>query len=80
VSDNFIVDHVFGIQLGDSAAPSIRNNTLRQIALTNIVYADNTGGDVSGNSCESSLGAGISVSAPANPTIGTNDCTLSQTG
>ena len=54
-------------------------NVLRQIALTNIVYADNTGGEATNNSCQSQLGAGISVTAPANPTLSGNDCTISRT-
>jgi parallel beta-helix repeat protein len=75
---------VFGIQLSDSAAPDIINNRLQGIALTGISYADNTGGNVSGNDCGGtgsgaiSLGAGISISAPANPNVGENDCSVSR--
>lgn len=76
---NRIVDHVFAIQLGDSAAPEILDNRLEQIALTNIVYADSTGGRVAGNNCAESLSAGISVTAPADPEIGDNECTISRT-
>jgi parallel beta-helix repeat protein len=81
-NDNLFADHVFGIQLSDNAAPDITNNRLQGIALTGISYADNTGGDISGNDCggttQSALGAGISISAPADPNVGDNNCSLSR--
>jgi hypothetical protein len=76
--DNRIINHVFGFQLNDSAAPDIIGNLLEEIALTNIVYADSTGGLVSGNTCTESFSAGISITAPADPTVGDNACSLSR--
>jgi hypothetical protein len=38
-----------------------------------------SGGDESGNSCSTTLTAGISISGAADPTVGTNDCTVSRT-
>ena len=82
--DNVLADQVFGIQLSDNAAPEITGNRLQGVALTGISYADNTGGTISGNDCGGtgsgaiSLGAGISISAPANPVVGENNCSLSR--
>jgi len=80
-NDNLLADHVFGIQLNDNAAPDITNNRLQGIALTGISYADNTGGNISGNDCGgtsgSALGAGISITAPAAPNVGDNNCSIS---
>ena len=85
LNDNVLADYVFGIQLSDNAAPDITNNRLQGVALTGISYADNTGGNISGNDCGGtggegtfSLGAGISISAPANPNVGENNCSLSR--
>jgi parallel beta-helix repeat protein len=82
LNDNLLADHVFGIQLSDNAAPDITNNRLSGVALTGISYADNTGGNISGNDCggtgSSALGAGISISDPANPTVGENNCSMSR--
>jgi parallel beta-helix repeat protein len=85
LNDNVLADYVFGIQLSDNAAPDITNNRLQGIALTGISYADNTGGTISGNDCGGtgssgafSFGAGISITAPANPTVGENNCSLSR--
>jgi hypothetical protein len=77
-SGNRIINHVFGIQLNDSVAPDLIGNSLEEIALTSIVYADNAGGSASGNACTESFSAGISVTAPANPTLTDNDCSLSR--
>lgn len=79
-SENLLVDHVFGIQLGDSAAPDLVSNTLEEIVLTGIVYADSTAGSAIGNRCSSSTAAGISVSAPADPVLTDNECSVSRTG
>lgn len=80
-SGNRIVDHIFAIQLGNRAAPTLTGNVFRTIALTSIVYADSSGGTASGNDCEESvLSAGISVTAPANPIIGDNSCTVTRSG
>jgi parallel beta-helix repeat protein len=76
---NLVVDQVFGIQVSGSARPSIRDNELDEIALTSIVFEESSGGDVSGNTCTTTLTAGISISGAANPTVGTNDCTVSRT-
>ena len=84
LNDNLLADYVFGIQLSDNAAPAITNNRLQNVALTGISYADNTGGSISGNDCGGtgsgaiSLGAGISITAPANPTLGENNCSVSR--
>jgi parallel beta-helix repeat protein len=75
---NRIVDQVFGIQVNGSARPSIRDNDLDKIALTSIVFEESSGGDVSGNTCTTTLTAGISISGAANPTVGTNECTVSR--
>ena len=79
VSDNRLVNHVFGIQLGDSAAPDLVDNMLEEIVLTSIVYADSTGGQATGNQCSSSTAAGISISSPANPVLSDNACSVSRT-
>jgi parallel beta-helix repeat protein len=73
---NRIVNYVYGIQLQGSAAPALTGNTLDEIVLTSIVYIDSSGGSASGNQCAQSLGGGISVTAPANPTLTDNACTL----
>jgi hypothetical protein len=82
LNDNVLADHVFGIQLSNDAAPDITNNQLQGIALTGVSYADNTGGNISGNDCGgttgSALGAGISITAPADPNVGDNNCSLSR--
>jgi len=85
LNDNLLADYVFGIQLSDTAAPDITNNRLQGIALTGVSYADNTGGNISGNDCGGtgsdttfSLGAGISITAPADPNVGDNNCSLSR--
>jgi parallel beta-helix repeat protein len=81
---NVLADHVFGIQLSGNASPDITNNTLQGVALTGISYADNAGGSISGNDCggtgsgQISLGAGISITPPANPTVGENNCSVNR--
>jgi serine/threonine-protein kinase len=82
--DNLLADYVFGVQLTGNAAPDITGNTLQGVALTGISYSDNTGGTISGNDCGNtgagggvSLGAGISITPPANPTVGDNNCAVS---
>ena len=75
--DNRIVNHVYGIQLEGTAAPSITGNSMEKVALTSIAYTETSGGDASGNTCTESFSAGISVSDQATPTLGTNDCTVS---
>lgn len=77
---NRIIDFIFGVQVNDAAQPQLYDNTLEEIALTNIAYAGSSGGEISGNRCATTLGAGISVTAPANPNLGNNACTVSRAG
>jgi parallel beta-helix repeat protein len=83
--DNVLADYVFGVQLSGNAAPDVTGNRLQGVALTGISYSDDTGGTISGNDCGStgsgggfSLGAGISITPPANPTVGENNCSISR--
>lgn len=79
VSGNRIIDHIFGIQVVDRAAPSLVRNAFTDIALTSIVYADSAGGEAVGNTCqESGLSSGISVTAPANPVLSGNQCSITR--
>ena len=49
------------------------------IALTSIVYTDSASGEALRNTCqESGLSAGISVSAPADPTLTGNECSITR--
>ena len=72
------------ISRSGNASPDITNNTLQGVALTGISYADNAGGSISGNDCggtgggQISLGAGISITPPANPTVGENNCSVNR--
>lgn len=79
MSGNRIIDHIFGIQVVDRAAPSLVRNAFTEIALTSIVYADSAGGEAVGNTCqESGLSSGISVTAPANPVLSGNQCSITR--
>jgi parallel beta-helix repeat protein len=80
LSNNTIDKMAVGIQLGNNAAPKVLNNTLTNIALTSIVYADQSGGLVQGNHCKSTTASGISLTNQAKPTLGTNDCSISSSG
>ena len=69
----------FIVQIVDRAAPSIIENDFRDIALTSIVYTDSASGEALRNTCqESGLSAGISVSAPADPTLTGNECSITR--
>lgn len=77
-SGNRLVALDVGAQIGGRSKPALLNNTIEGIVLAGVVYVESGSGSATGNRCTPASAAGISVAAPANPTLTDNSCAVTR--